>query len=334
MLGMNCYSNEAPPLKLIDLPGLDQRIMDESMVSDYAEHNDAILLVMIPAAQSPEISSSRALRVAKECPSFNFMNFYPLVHVRQYTLKPTRTIGVISKMDQASADPKALAAVQALLLIQGPPKTADIQWVVLICQSVSIASAQSGSESSLETAWKAESEQIRKCMKIRVPNLLSGLQGKSQIVQDELVGLGEQIVQSAEGTRAVALELCRDLKISFYNTLQLGSGWKIVASFEGTFPNKIKQLPLDRHFDINNVKRVHCVLVNKVSASANATSGLGRRPLFKKEVWGNEKEVEEFNPSANEFSQTFDGSPMDVIARTTQSPVNNDGAKPNGSGHF
>ncbi|XP_031250680.1 dynamin-2A-like isoform X2 [Pistacia vera] len=127
-------------------------------------------------------------------------------------------------------------------------------------------------------------QQIRRCMKIRVPNLLSGLQGKSQIVQDELVGLGEQIVQSAEGTRAVALELCHDLKISFYNTLQLGSGWKIVASFEGTFPNKIKQLTLDRHFDINNVKRVHCVLVNKVSASANATSGLGRHPLFKKEV--------------------------------------------------
>lgn len=29
-----------------------------------------------------------------------------------------------------------------------------------------------------------------------------------------------------------------------------------MASFEGNFPNRIKQLPLDRHFDINNVKRV------------------------------------------------------------------------------
>lgn len=37
-----------------------------------------------------------------------------------------------------------------------------------------------------------------------------------------------------------------------------GSGWKVVASFEGNFPNRIKQLPLDRHFDINNVKRVSC----------------------------------------------------------------------------
>lgn len=111
----------------------------------------------------------------------------------------TRTIGVISKIDQAANEQKALAAVQALLLNQGPPKTVDIPWVAIIGQSVSIASAQSGSENSLETAWKAESEslksiltgapqsklgrialvetlaqQIRKRMKVRLPNLLSG----------------------------------------------------------------------------------------------------------------------------------------------------------------
>ncbi|XP_024043446.1 dynamin-2A isoform X1 [Citrus clementina] len=329
-------TSTAPPLKLIDLPGLDQRIMDDSLVSEYAEHNDAILLVIIPAAQAPEIASSRALRVAKE-----------------FDGDGTRTVGVISKIDQASADQKALAAVQALLLNQGPPKTADISWVALIGQSVSIATAQSGSESSLETAWRAESEslksiltgapqsklgrialvdalaqQIRKRMKVRVPNVLSGLQGKSQIVQDELVRLGEQMVQSAEGTRSLALELCREFEDKFLQhiTTGEGSGWKIVASFEGNFPNRIKQLPLDRHFDINNVKRivleadgyqpylispekglrslikgvlelakepsrlcvdeVHRVLVDIVSASANATPGLGRYPPFKREVVG------------------------------------------------
>ncbi|KAH9782043.1 Dynamin-2A [Citrus sinensis] len=332
-LTARCFAN-APPLKLIDLPGLDQRIMDDSLVSEYAEHNDAILLVIIPAAQAPEIASSRALRVAKE-----------------FDGDGTRTVGVISKIDQASADQKALAAVQALLLNQGPPKTADISWVALIGQSVSIATAQSGSESSLETAWRAESEslksiltgapqsklgrialvdalaqQIRKRMKVRVPNVLSGLQGKSQIVQDELVRLGEQMVQSAEGTRSLALELCREFEDKFLQhiTTGEGSGWKIVASFEGNFPNRIKQLPLDRHFDINNVKRivleadgyqpylispekglrslikgvlelakepsrlcvdeVHRVLVDIVSASANATPGLGRYPPFKREV--------------------------------------------------
>ncbi|XP_062153890.1 dynamin-2A-like [Alnus glutinosa] len=330
-------TSTAPPLKLIDLPGLDQRIMDESMVSEYAELSDAILLVIVPAAQAPEIASSRALRIVKE-----------------FDGDGTRTIGVISKIDQAASDQKSLAAVQALLLNQGPSRTSDIPWVALIGQSVSIASAQSGSigsESSLETAWKAESEslksiltgapqsklgrialvdalaqQIRKRMKVRLPNLLSGLQGKSQIVQDELVRLGEQMVQSSEGTRALALELCREFEDKFllHVTSGEGSGWKIVASFEGNFPNRIKQLPLDRHFDINNVKRivleadgyqpylispekglrslikgvlelakepsrlcvdeVHRVLVDIVSAAANATPGLGRYPPFKREV--------------------------------------------------
>jgi hypothetical protein len=35
-------------------------------ISEYVQHNDAILLVVIPAIQAPEISSSRALRIAKE----------------------------------------------------------------------------------------------------------------------------------------------------------------------------------------------------------------------------------------------------------------------------
>ncbi|BAT89146.1 hypothetical protein LR48_Vigan08g014400 [Vigna angularis] len=330
-------TSTAPPLKLIDLPGLDQRIMDESMVSEYAEHNDAILLVIVPAAQAPEIASSRALRYAKE-----------------YDGEGTRTIGVISKIDQAASDQKALAAVQALLLNQGPPKTADIPWVALIGQSVSIATAQSGSagsENSLETAWRAESEtlksiltgapqsklgrialvdalgqQIQNRMKLRLPNLLSGLQGKSQIVQDELARLGESMVTTSEGTRAIALELCREFEDKFLQhiTSGEGSGWKIVSCFEGRFPDRMKQLPLDRHFDINNVKRivleadgyqpylispekglrslikgvlelakepsrlcvdeVHRVLIDIVSSAANATPGLGRYPPFKREV--------------------------------------------------
>ncbi|KAF8404026.1 hypothetical protein HHK36_008902 [Tetracentron sinense] len=190
-------TSTAPPLKLIDLPGLDQRIMDDSTVNYYVEHNDAILLVIVPAAQVPEISSSRALKLAKEYDADGGLQF-----ACSLIFTSTRTIGVISKIDQAATDQKILAAVQALLLNQGPRNTSDIQWVALIGQSVSIASAQSGSvgsESSLETAWRAESEslksiltgapqsklgrvalvdtlagQIRKRMKVRLPNLLSG----------------------------------------------------------------------------------------------------------------------------------------------------------------
>jgi dynamin GTPase len=115
----------------------------------------------------------------------------------------TRTIGVLSKIDQAATDAKTVSCVQAILSNKGAPRAAaDIEWVALIGQSVSIASAQSGSvgsDNSLETAWRAEAEtlksiltgapqnklgrialvdtiakQIRKRMKIRLPNLLSG----------------------------------------------------------------------------------------------------------------------------------------------------------------
>lgn len=111
----------------------------------------------------------------------------------------TRTVGVISKVDQAASDARSLAAVNALLSGQGPPSTMDIPWVALIGQSVSIAAAHSSSEDSLETAWKAEMEtlksilngapsaklgrialvetlahQIRTRLKQRLPNILSG----------------------------------------------------------------------------------------------------------------------------------------------------------------
>ncbi|CAL5019492.1 unnamed protein product [Urochloa decumbens] len=331
-------TSTAPPLKLIDLPGIDQRVMDDSTISEYAGHNDAILIVVIPAMQAADVASSRALRLAKDIDPDG-----------------TRTIGVLSKIDQAAADAKTVSCVQAILSNKGAPRAAaDIEWVALIGQSVSIASAQSGSvgsDNSLETAWRAEAEtlksiltgapqsklgrialvdtiakQIRNRMKVRLPNMLSGLQGKSQIVQDELARLGESMVQSAEGTRAVALELCREFEDKFlaHITSGEGSGWKIVASFEGKFPDRIKQLQLDRHFDLNNVKRivleadgyqpylispekglrslikgvlemakepsrlcveeVHRVLLDIVNAAANATPGLGRYPPFKREV--------------------------------------------------
>ncbi|KAL4627946.1 hypothetical protein ACB092_05G203000 [Castanea dentata] len=50
----------------------------------------------------------------------------------------TKTICVISKIDRAASDQKALAAVQALLLNQGPSRAFDMPWVALIGQSVAI----------------------------------------------------------------------------------------------------------------------------------------------------------------------------------------------------
>uniref|UniRef100_A0A0D9X7Z7 dynamin GTPase n=1 Tax=Leersia perrieri TaxID=77586 RepID=A0A0D9X7Z7_9ORYZ len=334
-INVKLSTSTAPALKLFDLPGIDQRSMDESMIGNYAARSDAILLVIIPALQAPDVASSRALRIARELDS-----------------EGSRTIGVLSKVDQVAADQKALGAVQALLVNQGPRTAADIQWIATIGNSVPIASVQSGvgSETSPDTR-QAEVEslisilvgspqsklgrealvdslakQIRARMKVRLPNLLNGLEGKSQIIQEELAKLGEQMVQSSEGTRVIALGLCREFEDKFLQHITgvEGAGWKVVASFEGKFPTRIKQLPLDKHFDMKNVKRivleadgyqpylispekglrslirgllelakepstllvdeVHRVLLDIVSATANATPGLGRYPPFKREV--------------------------------------------------
>lgn len=37
-----------------------------SFQSQYAERSDAILLVVIPASQAPEVVSAKAIRIAKE----------------------------------------------------------------------------------------------------------------------------------------------------------------------------------------------------------------------------------------------------------------------------
>ncbi|KAG0555995.1 hypothetical protein M758_11G017100 [Ceratodon purpureus] len=326
-------SASTPPLKLIDLPGVSGSI-DDSPAHDLAANNDTILLIVIPATSCRDVAASKALKLAQELDSDG-----------------TRTVGVISKVDQAASDPRSLAAVNALISGQGPPSTADIPWVALIGQSVSIAAAHSSGEDSLDTAWKAEMEslksilngapsaklgrialvetlshQIRTRLKQRLPNLLSGLQGKSQLVEQELARLGEQRVQTSEGTRAIALELCREFEDTFLQHINTGEGqgWKVVSSFEGVLPKRIKSLPLDQMFEISSIKKlvleadgyqpyllspekglralvrkalelakdpskacvdeVHRILVDIVSAAANGTAGLGRYPPLKREI--------------------------------------------------
>jgi dynamin GTPase len=38
-------------------------------IGNYAARNDAILLVIVPALQAPDVASSRALRIARELDS-------------------------------------------------------------------------------------------------------------------------------------------------------------------------------------------------------------------------------------------------------------------------
>lgn len=48
------------------------------------------------------------------------------------------------------------------------------------------------------------------------------LEGKTQMVEEELARLGEQRVTSSEGTVAVALELCREFEDRFLQHINTG----------------------------------------------------------------------------------------------------------------
>ncbi|KAJ0086371.1 hypothetical protein Patl1_07145 [Pistacia atlantica] len=124
-------------------------------------------------------------------------------------------------------------------------------------------------------------------------------------------------VQKLEGEKTNIYE-CKDVLLGFMQHLP-GSGWNVVASIFGTFPKWIKQLPLDRQPQCEEdcvrssrlstishisekgmrslikgvlelakepsrlfVEEVHCVLVDIISASANATPGLGR---YQRDAW-------------------------------------------------
>jgi dynamin GTPase len=61
-------SSTAPPLKLIDIPGLDTRSSSsgDSPVHTFADNNDALLLLVIPAASCRDVAVSRALKLARD----------------------------------------------------------------------------------------------------------------------------------------------------------------------------------------------------------------------------------------------------------------------------
>ncbi len=60
------------------------------------------------------------------------------------------------------------------------------------------------------------------CSILAVVCFVHRLEGRAQVVERELVRLGEQRVQSSEGTRAMALELCREFEDKFLQHIQTG----------------------------------------------------------------------------------------------------------------
>ncbi|CAI7847072.1 unnamed protein product, partial [Closterium sp. NIES-53] len=84
------------------------------------------------------------------------------------------------------------------------------------------------------------------------------LEGRSEEVDAELLRLGESLVSSLNGSRALALELCRGFETKFCEHLDgsEGGGSQMVEKFVGTLPLRFRGLPLDDMFSFDNVKKV------------------------------------------------------------------------------
>ncbi|GAQ87226.1 Dynamin related protein [Klebsormidium nitens] len=253
----------APPLTLVDLPGiLDKASERDDLVTEFAGSNDAILLVALPAQAAPGVANTRVLRFAQE-------------------LDPdgSRTVGVLTRVDQAAGDARALSATSALLQGQGPGLSREIPWVATITK----AQADVSADESLAGSFQAELDMLRNILgrgsqlrlgrtaliealfatirnrtKQKIPTLLAGLEGRSAQVEEELVRLGERRATTSEGHRAVVLELAREFDDTFNQHIESGEvgGAKMVSSFETSLPQRIRRLPLDDLFELAAIKKL------------------------------------------------------------------------------
>jgi dynamin GTPase len=244
------------------LPGiLDKASERDDLVTDFAGSNDAILLVALPAQAAPGVANTRVLRFAQE-------------------LDPdgSRTVGVLTRVDQAAGDARALSATTALLQGQGPGLSREIPWVATITK----AQADVSADESLQGSFQAELDMLRNILgrgqlrlgraalidtlfaaikqrtKQRIPTLLAGLEGKSAQVEEELVRLGERRATTSEGHRAVVLEMAREFEDTFIQHIESGEvgGAKMVSSFETSLPQRIRRLPLDDLFELAAIKKL------------------------------------------------------------------------------
>eukprot|EP00850_Spirogloea_muscicola_P022603 SM000303S11781 [mRNA] locus=s303:99059:105867:+ [translate_table: standard] len=264
-------SASAPPLRVVDLPGVEQRGSDmDNVVRDYTSNGDAVLLVVLPASSAREAARLHVVQLAREIDP-----------------EGKRTVGVITKVDQSAKDGDALKSTVDLLLRRGTPLTQGFPWVAVIGLPQGGASGNELTSESLEDGWKLEmtvlpkvlateggknldsvlgrnglvkvlGKQLRLRMKDRIPALMVGLEGKVQEVETELFKMGDALSVSLEGTRALALELCRNFEDKFMDIILTGEkgGARIVERFETALPGRFKGLPLNNLFKLDSVKQV------------------------------------------------------------------------------
>ncbi|GJP35777.1 hypothetical protein CLOM_g20304 [Closterium sp. NIES-68] len=254
----------APPMRMADLPGVERSSDLDGTLQDNVANQDAIILVVVSATRVKD--SLKLLRVAHDIDRDG-----------------ARSIGVITQFERVVADKPAAKLALELLQGQGAAMAQDYPWVAVMGQPL----GDKDTDAPMDEAWAGEQKALlsvmralgvkgmegamgrdallrmiartmRRKMKEKIPRIMAGLESRSVDVESELLRLGESLVSNLQGSRAVALELCRGFETRFIENLDgsEGGGSQMVEKFVGTLPLRFRGLPLDEMFNFDNVKKV------------------------------------------------------------------------------
>ncbi|CAI7776791.1 unnamed protein product, partial [Closterium sp. NIES-54] len=254
----------APPIRVTDLPGVERSSDLDGTLQDNVANQGAIILVVIAATRVKD--SLKLLRLAHDIDRDG-----------------ARSIGVITQFERVVTDKAAAKLALELLQGQGAAMAQDYPWVPVLGQPLGDADT----DAPMDEAWQAEQKALasvmralgvkgmegsmgrdallrmiartmRRQMKEKIPRIMAGLESRSVDVESELLRLGESLISDLQGSRAVALELCRGFETCFIEHLDgcEGGGSQMVEKFVGTLPLRFRGLPLDEMFNFDNVKKV------------------------------------------------------------------------------
>ncbi|CAI5514688.1 unnamed protein product [Closterium sp. Naga37s-1] len=255
----------SPPLRSPRMgvsPTLPPQLQDN--LQDNVANQGAIILVVIAATRVKD--SLKLLRLAHDIDRDG-----------------ARSIGVITQFDRVVTDKAAAKLALELLQGQGAAMAQDYPWVPVLGQPLGDADT----DAPMDEAWAGEQKALasvmralgvkgmegsmgrdallrmiartmRRQMKEKIPRIMAGLESRSVDVESELLRLGESLISDLQGSRAVALELCRGFETRFIEHLDgcEGGGSQMVEKFVGTLPLRFRGLPLDEMFNFDNVKKV------------------------------------------------------------------------------
>ncbi|CAI7775974.1 unnamed protein product [Closterium sp. NIES-53] len=207
----------APPMRIIDLPGIEKASQMDGAFQDNVSNNDAVILVVISATAVKD--SLKILRIAHDIDR-----------------EGVRTIGVITKFDQVMKDRDTAKLAVDLLQKQGAAMAQDYPWVAVIGQPL----GDKDTNEPMDGAWQEEYKVLSQFAKYPLVAVIGkplgdkdtnelieaawheegssqgavtdGLEGRSQEVDAELLRLGDSLVSSVHGSCALALELCREFE--------------------------------------------------------------------------------------------------------------------------